>query len=211
MPELEENAVIHVVDDDASLRRSLIFLLGSLGWPVLAHASANDFLLACPTPPADFGCLVLDIRMPGMNGLELQQALRARGWTPVVVFMTGHGDVELAVQAMKQGAFDFLEKPFRDQTLLDTVAAAVRFGREQRLATQWRDHAQTQLDRLSPREREVARLVAYGLPNKLVARDLTISEKTVHVHRQHVMEKAEVSSAAELARLMLRANPRALD
>ena len=211
MPELTRNPVIHVVDDDAAFRRSLIFLLESLGWPVVAHASAADFLAACPTPPSDFGCLVLDIRMPGMNGLELQQALHARGWMPAVVFMTGHGDVELAVQAMKQGAFDFLEKPFRDQALLDTVAAAVRHGGEQRVAEQRRERAQLLLARLSPREQEVARLVALGRPNKLVARDLAISEKTVHVHRQHVMEKVEVASAAELARLMLSANPRALD
>lgn len=211
MVQITENSVIHVVDDDESFRRSLVFLLESLGWPVQAHASAADFLAACPVPPEDFGCLVLDIRMPGMNGLELQQALRARGWTPAVVFMTGHGDVELAVQAMKQGAFDFLEKPFRDQVLLDTVAAAVRHGGEQRATAQRREQAQLLLDRLSPREHEVARLVALGLPNKLVARKLDISEKTVHVHRQHVMEKAEVGSAAELARLMLRIDPRALD
>ena len=211
MPELNQNPVIHVVDDDAAFRRSLIFLLESLGWPVVAHASAAEFLAACAVPPADFGCLVLDIRMPGMNGLELQQSLRARGWTPAVVFMTGHGDVELAVQAMKQGAFDFLEKPFRDQALLDTVAAAVRHGSAERIATQRRAQAQSLLERLTPREREVARLVAIGQPNKVVARDLAISEKTVHVHRQHVMEKTEVGSAAELARLMLRVDPRALD
>ena len=211
MPELVQDPVIHVVDDDAALRRSLIFLLESIGWPVQAHASAGDFLATCPAPPSNFGCLVLDIRMPGMNGLELQQALRARGWTPAVVFMTGHGDVELAVQAMKQGAFDFLEKPFRDQVLLDTVAAAVRHGSRQREATQRSEDAQTLLDRLTARERQVARLVALGLPNKLVARDLAISEKTVHVHRQHVMEKVEVGSAAELARLMLRVDPHALD
>lgn len=214
MTDPSENAVIHVVDDDASFRRSLVFLLESVGWPVAAHASAADFLAACAdgaAPPADLGCLVLDIRMPGMSGLELQQALRARGWTPAVVFMTGHGDVELAVQAMKQGAFDFLEKPFRDQALLDTVAAAVRHGSAQRAAAQRRAHAQALLDRLSPREREVARLVALGLPNKLVARDLDISEKTVHVHRQHVMEKVEAGSAAELARLMLQADPHGLD
>ena len=211
MTGLAEHSLIHVVDDDASFRRSLVFLLESVGWPVLAHASATEFLAACPTPPEDFGCLVLDIRMPGMNGLELQQLLRSRGWTPAVVFMTGHGDIELAVQAMKQGAFDFLVKPFRDQAFLDTIAAAVRHGSAQRVATQRRDHARELLEHLSPREREVARLVALGLPNKQVARDLAISEKTVHVHRQHVMEKAEVGSAAELARLMLWADPQALD
>ena len=211
MPEPVNHSLIHVVDDDAAFRRSLVFLLESVGWSVRAHASAGDFLVACPATPPDFGCLLLDIRMPGMNGLELQQTLQARGWTPAVVFMTGHGDVELAVQAMKQGAFDFLEKPFRDQALLDAVAAAVRHGSREREATQRRDEAQTLLDRLTAREREVARLVASGLPNKLVARDLAISEKTVHVHRQHVMEKVEVGSAAELARLMLRVDPHALD
>lgn len=211
MTELADNSVIHVVDDDASFRRSLVFLLESIGWPVLAHASASDFLTACPTPPENFGCLLLDIRMPGMNGLELQQTLNARGWRPAVVFMTGHGDVELAVQAMKQGAFDFLEKPFRDQALLDAVAAAVRHGHAQHKTAQRCEQAQALLDRLTPREREVARLVASGQANKVVARDLAISEKTVHVHRQHVMEKVEVSSAAELARLMLRVDPRALD
>lgn len=211
MNKLAENLVVHVVDDDAPFRRSLVFMLESLGWPVHAHQSASAFLDACATPPADFGCLVLDIRMPGMSGLELQQTLRARGWTPAVVFMTGHGDVELAVQAMKQGAFDFLEKPFREQAFLDTVAAAVRHGSAQRVAAQQRAQGQALLDRLSPREREVARRVALGLPNKLVARELEISEKTVHVHRQHVMEKVEVGSAAELARLMLRVDPRALD
>ena len=211
MNKLAENRVIHVVDDDAPFRRSLVFMLESLGWPVQAHQSASAFLDACVSPPADFGCLVLDIRMPGMSGLELQQALRARGWTPAVVFMTGHGDVELAVLAMKQGAFDFLEKPFREQAFLDTVAAAVRHGSVQRVAAQQRDEGQALLDRLSPREREVARRVALGQPNKVVARDLEISEKTVHVHRQHVMEKVEVGSAAELARLMLRVDPRSLD
>ena len=127
------------------------------------------------------------------------------------MFLTGHGDVELAVQAMKHGAFDFLEKPFKDQRLLDIVSAALR-QREVELASRERaDQASARLARLSPRETEVARLVAQGLPNKLVARALDISEKTVHIHRQHVMEKADVGSAAELARLMLQADPAALD
>lgn len=206
-----DDLVIHVVDDDAAFRRSLVFLLESVGWRVESHASAEDFLAAPPQPVADLGCLVLDIRMPTMSGLELQQALHARAIQPPIVFITGHGDVELAVQAMKHGASDFLQKPFRDQALLDAVAAAVRRGAEERARGALRDSALALLDRLSPREREVARLVAQGLPNKVVARELDISEKTVHVHRQHVMEKVEVSSAAELARVMLRANPAALD
>lgn len=211
MTDMTDQPVIHLVDDDASFRRSMMFLLESVGWPVAAHANAAELLAACPAPPSDAGCLVLDIRMPGMSGLELQQVLGARGWTLPVVFITGHGDVELAVLAMKQGACDFLEKPFKDQAFLDTVAAAVRRGSEDRAAARRREEAQARLERLSLREREVARLVALGLPNKLVARELDISEKTVHVHRQHVMEKAEVGSAAELARLMLRADPTALD
>jgi FixJ family two-component response regulator len=205
-----EDLLIHVIDDDTAFRRSLVFLLESMGWTVASHASAEDFLAAAPEPGAT-ACLVLDIRMPMMSGLELQQVLRQRGWAVPIVFITGHGDVELAVQAMKHGACDFLEKPFKDQALIDAVGRAVKLGCEARARSARCDEARARLERLSPRELEVARLVALGLPNKLVARELDISEKTVHVHRQHVMEKTEISSAAELARLMLRADPAALD
>ncbi|MCK9260207.1 MAG: response regulator [Azoarcus sp.] len=205
------SVLIHVVDDDAAFRRSLAFLLDSVGWQVVTHADADDFLKACPELPPDLGCLVLDIRMPSMSGLELQQILRSRGWSVPIVFMTGHGDIELAVQAMKHGASDFLEKPFKDQAMLDAVSAAVRRGSAERAEAAQRESARTALARLSPRESEVARLVALGHPNKVVARELDISEKTVHIHRQHVMEKAGIGSAAELARLMLRADPKALD
>ena len=202
---------IHLVDDDAAFRRSLVFLLESMGWPVQAHASAADYLDAGLPALEQTGCLLLDVRMPGMSGLELQQALIARGCHLPIVFITGHGDVELAVQAMKHGAFDFLEKPFRDQRLLDVVSAALRQREADLVSSERAQQAGDRLVRLSPREAEVARLVAQGLPNKLVARELDISEKTVHIHRQHVMEKAEVGSAAELARLMLQAGPTALD
>ena len=202
---------IHLVDDDAAFRRSLVFLLESMGWPVQAHASAADYLDAGLPALAQTGCLLLDVRMPGMSGLELQQALIARGCHLPIVFITGHGDVELAVQAMKRGAFDFLEKPFKDQRLLDVVSAALRQREADLVSSERAQQAGDRLARLSPREAEVARLVAQGLPNKLVARELDISEKTVHIHRQHVMEKAEVGSAAELARLMLQADPTALD
>ncbi|HRL37978.1 MAG TPA: response regulator [Ottowia beijingensis] len=202
---------MHLVDDDAAFRRSLVFLLESMGWPVQAHASAADYLDAGLPALEQTGCLLLDVRMPGMSGLELQQALIARGCHLPIVFITGHGDVELAVQAMKHGAFDFLEKPFRDQRLLDVVSAALRQREADLVSSERAQQAGDRLARLSPREAEVARLVAQGLPNKLVARELDISEKTVHIHRQHVMEKAEVGSAAELARLMLQADPTALD
>ena len=202
---------IHLVDDDAAFRRSLVFLLESMGWPVQAHASAADYLDAGLPALEQTGCLLLDVRMPGMSGLELQQAVIARGCRLPIVFITGHGDVELAVQAMKHGAFDFLEKPFKDQRLLDVVSAALRQREADLVSSERAQQAGDRLARLSPREAEVARLVAQGLPNKLVARELDISEKTVHIHRQHVMEKAEVGSAAELARLMLQADPTALD
>lgn len=201
---------IHIIDDDAAFRRSLVFLLESMGWPVATHASAEDFLSTGVAPDAA-ACLVLDIRMPMMSGLELQQALLQRGWAVPIVFLTGHGDVELAVQAMKHGACDFLEKPFKDQALIDAVARAIRLGCEARQRSARSEDARALLDRLSPRELEVARLVAQGQPNKRVASALDISEKTVHVHRQHVMEKTGVGSAAELARLMLRADPTGLD
>lgn len=209
MTELED-LCIHIVDDDAAFRRSLVFLFESVGWQVSTHASAEDFLAAAPATQT-IACLVLDIRMPMMSGLELQQVLRSRGWAVPVVFITGHGDVELAVHAMKHGACDFLEKPFKDQALLDAVGRAVKLGGAARELASRCEEAQALLDRLSPREREVARLVAQGLPNKLVGRELDISEKTVHVHRHKVMEKTGVSSAAELARLMLRTDPAALD
>ena len=202
---------IHLVADDAAFRRSMVFLLESMGWPVQAHASAADYLDAGLPALEQTGCLLLDVRMPGMSGLELQQALIARGCRLPIVFITGHGDVELAVQAMKHGAFDFLEKPFKDQRLLDVVSAALRQREADLVSSERAQQAGDRLARLSPREAEVARLVAQGLPNKLVARELDISEKTVHIHRQHVMEKAEVGSAAELARLMLQADPTALD
>ncbi|MEW5891022.1 MAG: response regulator [Pseudomonadota bacterium] len=204
-----DDALIYIVDDDEALRRSLVFLLESVGWRVEVHASAEDFLAACRAGLP--GCLVLDIRMPSMSGLELQRVMKERGIDLPVVFITGHGDVSMAVQAMKQGASDFVEKPFKDQVLLDAVAHAVRQSRECQEEARRRSEARAALDRLSPREREVARLVARGLPNKLVGRELDISEKTVHVHRQHVMDKTGVGSAAELARLMLLADPSSLD
>ena len=206
-----ESCVVHVVDDDGALRRSLRFLLESVEWQVCLHASAEEFLEAAAAPPCAPSCVLLDIRMPAMSGLELQQVLRDRGIDMPIIFMTGHADVSMAVQAMKSGAADFIEKPFKDQVVLEAVSAAMRRSLEAVQARQVRGEALALLERLSPREREVAKLVALGQPNKLVAAALGISEKTVHIHRQHVMEKAGVSSAAELARLMLRANPQALD
>lgn len=206
-----DDAMIHVVDDEAPFRRSLLFLLESAGWRALGHESAEAFLAAAPAFPARGGCIVLDIRMPRISGLELQRRLLAAGSSFPVIFMTGHGDVELAVQAMKDGALDFLQKPFRDQVFLDAVAQAVQLGLERHATRLRHQEAHDILARLSAREREVSRLLALGLANKEVARILGISDNTVHVHRQHVMEKTGTGSAAELARLILRADPRGLD
>lgn len=201
-PAVIQHATVHVVDDDASLRRALIFLLESVGWEVIAHDSAEAFLGAFDRErrPA---CLVLDIRMPLMSGLELQQLLRGRGIRLPIVFLTGHGDVGMAVQAMKFGACDFIEKPFKDQVLLDAVGRALRRDAEQRGAKREREALGERLARLTPRELEVARLVAEGLPSKTISTRLDISERTVQVHRLHIMAKLEIHSVAELARLIL--------
>lgn len=203
--------VIHVVDDEAPFRRSLLFLLETVGWQAVGHESAEAFLAAAPAFPAAGGCIVLDIRMPRLGGLELQRRLLAAGSLFPVIFMTGHGDVELAVQAMKDGALDFLQKPFKDQLFLDAVERAVQVSLARHAAQRRQDEALEVLARLSVREREVARLLALGLANKEVARLLGISDNTVHVHRQHVMDKTGTGSAADLARLILRADPGGLD
>lgn len=205
-----EHCLVHIVDDDAGLRRSLRFLLQSVGWNVQLYASAEEFLESFAQPPQP-SCVLLDVRMPSMSGLELQQVMRERGLQVPILFMTGHADVSMVVQAMKSGAADFIEKPFKDQAVLDAVASAVRRSAELLQEAQRRTEAQALLASLSPREADVARLVALGQPNKLIADALGISEKTVHIHRKHVMEKAGLSSAAELARLMLRADPASLD
>lgn len=195
-------AYVHVVDDDASLRRALVFLLESVGWQVAGHASAEEFLKAFDGTlrPA---CLVLDVRMPLMSGLELQQVLHSRGVEVPIVFLTGHGDVAMAVQAMKLGASDFIEKPFKDQLLIDAVGRALRRDQEHDGETRERQAIRERLARLSPRELQVARLVAEGLPSKTISVRLDISERTVQVHRLHLMAKLEVHSVAELAKLVL--------
>ncbi|MHB1428134.1 MAG: response regulator transcription factor [Rhodocyclaceae bacterium] len=197
--------LIRVVDDEASLRRALVFLLESAGWQVAAYESAEAFLAAAsePAPP---GCLILDIRMPLMSGLELQRILNERGISLPVIFLTGHADVSIAVQAMKHGACELIEKPFKDQVLLDAVGQAVRSDLARRDEASTRQALRSRLDKLSPRELEVARLIVEGLPNKTIGQRLDISERTVQVHRLHVMEKLDIHSSAELTQLMLKAD-----
>lgn len=204
---------IHVVDDDAHFLRSVLFLIQGLGFEAVGYPSAEDFLQAPPAPVPQGCCLLLDIRMPRMSGLELQRRLleqTATGSMPIV-FMTGHGDIDQAVQALRSGAADFLQKPFSEQTLLDAlnraVAVSVQAQRQQARQAQ----ALQVLQRLTPRERDVARLLALGHSNKEVARVLDISDHTVHVHRQGITRKIGSGHAADLARLILRAAPQELD
>lgn len=197
---MEPDATVYVVDDDAVLRRSIVFLAESVGWRVRDFERAEDFLAAAPAPP---GCLVLDVRMPSMSGLELQQVLRQRAIALPIIFVTGHADVSLAVQAMKHGAFELIEKPFREQALLDAIAQAVRRSVREHESRSRHARARSLHAQLTPREREVARCVALGQPNRVIAESLGISAKTVQVHRQHVLEKFEVHSAAELAAALL--------
>ncbi len=201
---------IHVVDDDAHFLRSLLFMVEGLGFDAVGHPSAEAFALAAPAPVPQGNCLLLDIRMPRMSGLELQRRLQDRPDMPIV-FMTGHGDVDQAVQALRGGAVDFLQKPFREQALLDALnrAVAASVQAQQRQARQ--AQALAVLQRLTPRERDVARLLALGHSNKEVARRLDISDHTVHVHRQGITKKTGSGHAADLARLILRAAPQELE
>ena len=193
-----ERPIVFVIDDDDSVRRSLERLLRSVDLDVETFASAQDFLRKpMPDRPA---CVVLDLRLPGPSGLELQESLIRSGHDVPIVFISGHADVPSSVRAIKAGAVDFLQKPFSDQALLDIIHGALRRDREAR-----RDRAEVasirvRFDTLTPRERDVLRLVIQGRLNKQIAGDLGISEKTVKFHRGRVMEKTQAGSVAELVR-----------
>jgi two-component system, LuxR family, response regulator FixJ len=192
---------VFVVDDDEAVRDSLKLLLKSAGILAVTYASAQELL--ANYDPAQPGCLVLDVRMPGKSGLEMQHELNLRGAMIPVIFITGHGDIPMAVEAMQQGAFDFLQKPFRDSDLLDRVQRALARDQEQRDRLRQTDKIRERLASLSPREREVLDLVTRGKANKMVAGDLGVSQRTVEIHRAHVMQKMEAGSLAELVRMMM--------
>ncbi len=194
-------ATVFVVDDDEAVRSSLRLLLKSVGLPVSLHASAQEFLASYD--PAQPGCLVLDIRMPGMSGLELQRHLSLRGAIIPIVFVTGHGDVPMAVEAMQYGAFDFLQKPFRDQDLIDRVQRAFEKDASTRRDLGEIGRIQARLASLTAREREVLVLVTSGKANKVVAAELKVSPRTVEIHRARVMEKMETQSLAQLVRMVM--------
>ena len=198
---MKKNPLVMVVDDDAGIRNAMRILLKSVGIEATLYASAQEFLAAYqPTQP---GCLVLDIRMPGMSGLELQQQLNLRGAVIPVIFMTGHGDIPMAVEAMQHGAFDFLQKPFRDQDLLDRIQRAIARDAERRASLGEHTRIKSHLEALTAREREVLDLMVKGKQNKQIAQDLGVSPRTIEIHRARVMEKMDAHSVAELVRMML--------
>jgi two-component system response regulator FixJ len=194
-------STVFVVDDDEAVRNSLRFLLKSVGLATQTLASAREFLDSYK--PQQPGCLVLDVRMPGMSGLELQQQLNLRGAVIPVIFITGHGDVPMAVEAMQQGAFDFLQKPFRDQDLIDRIQRALERDSRNRTTLAQHTKIRERLDSLTEREREVLTLITRGMPNKVMAAELGVSQRTVEIHRARIMEKSGAASLAQLVRMVL--------
>jgi len=195
----KSGSIVYVVDDDDSMRRALSLLLSTVGYETAAFARPGEFLSFLK--PDDPGCLVLDIRMPEMSGLEVQLQLNKMGCMLPIIFVTGHGDVPMAVQAMKAGAFEFIQKPFRDQDLLDKINDALRHDAENRKNVARRAEVLRRLESLTPRERQVMDLVVEGGANKVIAIDLGLSERTVEIHRAKVMEKMGARSVAHLVKL----------
>ena len=195
----EELRLVHLVDDDEAIRRSVGFMLKTSGFQVRTYESGVDFLKSATN--LDPGCILLDIRMPGMDGLEVLGALRAKGVSLPVIIMTGHGDVSLAVQAMKAGALDFIEKPFEKAVLLSAIEHGIERLKRSAAEVDRADKAAVKLQALTPRERDVLDGLAKGLPNKTIAYDLGISPRTVEIHRANLMTKLGVRSLSEALRI----------
>ena len=198
---MSRTPTVIVVDDDEAVRKSLQMLLKSVGHVAVGYASAQQFLAAWDKDQS--GCLVLDVRMPGMSGLELQQELNRRGAVLPVIFITGHGDIPMAVAAMQSGAFDFLQKPFRDQDLIDRIQRGLEQDRVNREQLREQGRIRAQFESLTPREREVLTLVVAGNANKVMAADLGVSQRTIEIHRGRVMEKMGARSLAQLVRMVM--------
>jgi two-component system response regulator FixJ len=192
---------IALIEDDEAILRSLTLLLERRGIPVNPYASAESFLAARAAPSPQ--CVVSDIRMPGMSGMELQQELRKRGSAVPVILITGHGDIAMAVQAIKQGAFDFIEKPFDDELLIESIAQAIESGHRRSLEQSERALLKARVAELSPRQIEVMRLVADGFSNKEIAHKLNLSPRTVENYRAWMMEKMAAKNLADLVRKVI--------
>lgn len=198
---MARQTTVFIVDDDDAVRGSLRLLLKASGLPAVALASAQEFLDTWH--PEQPGCLILDVRMPGMSGIELQSELNRRGAIIPVIFISGHGDIPMAVEAIQHGAFDFLSKPFRDQDLIDRVQRALAVDAENRKALAEKETLRSRYDSLTPREQEVLLLVTQGKANKVMAGDLGVSQRTVEIHRARVMEKMGANSLAQLVRMTI--------
>jgi len=194
---------VYIVDDDQQIRYAMELLMRSVGMDYAIFGSGNDFLDRYSNEFA--GCLVLDIRMPGLGGLELQDKLIERGSTLPIVFITGHGDVPMAVEAMQKGAVDFIQKPFRDQDLLDRINTAMQADRERRSERRLKADVLDRISKLTKREKEVLDLVVTGKPNKVIAYELGVSQRTVEIHRARVMEKMQARSLADLVKMHIAA------
>ena len=203
---MKTEPLVCIIDDDDAIRESLRLLLYANGLRSVHYASADAFL--ADSDSHEFDCLLLDIRMPGMDGMELFRLLRKRRFAAPIIFITGHGDIPLAVSAIKQGAFDFLTKPFMDGELLPKVEAAIRQHAVERDGMRELQRLQERADACTPRERDVMLLLARGLPNKGIADSLGISPRTVEIHRAHVMEKMEADSLPALVRMVSLLEPR---
>jgi len=199
---------VYIVDDDDGMRRALSVLMSTVDYNAVTFERPAEFLQKLdPNQP---GCLVLDVRMPEMSGLEVQQQLNRSGSMLPVILITGHGDIPMAVQAMKDGAFDFLQKPFRDQDLLDRINGALKQDAENRETVERHADLKRRSESLTPREREVMALVVDGRANKVIAIDLGLSERTVEIHRANVMEKMQARSVAHLVKMHLTLNSETL-
>ena len=199
MNKVDADGIVYIVDDDHAVRDSLSFLMKSVGLRSSAHASADEFMKAFD--PEQPGCIVLDIRMPGISGLDLQEALNEQKSITPIIFITGHGDVPMAVEAMQGGAVDFLQKPFRDQELLDRIQSAMHADQTLRRELEGRNALLKRYETLTPREKEILNHVVAGKANKVIAFDLGVSQRTVEIHRARVMEKMAARSLAHLVRM----------
>lgn len=197
---INQALTVFIVDDDKAVRDSLTDLMDSVGIKGQSYATASDFLSNYSAER--LGCLVLDIRMPGMSGLELQQELNRREAMLPIILITGHGDVPMAVQAMRNGALDFIQKPFHNQALLDIINLALQGCDKQQNNQQQTRSVKEHIRKLTPRERQVMQMVVNGKANKVIAMDLELSQRTVEAHRANVMKKLEARSVADLVRVV---------
>jgi two-component system response regulator FixJ len=201
---MNNQLIVHIVDDDAAIRSALSFLLKTEGLPTKVYASAEEFLDS--VSPTTRGCLVLDVRMPGLSGLDLQQLLREKQLTLPLIIMTGYADVPMAVQAMKAGAVDFIEKPFENDRLLGLVHLCLKQSERAQSEQLLQEEVVQRIGRLTKREREVMDMLVEGLQNRVIASKLGISPRTVEIHRAHMMEKLEAHSLSDVVRIALKAS-----